>query len=79
MALMHEWAEDFAAEAVHEKGKLTAVRLLQHRFGALPADLRSRIKQLPVDALDELATATLDFKDLAEAEAWIARARRNRQ
>jgi hypothetical protein len=75
MAVMNEWVE----EAVHARAKLTALRLLQHRFGDLPPELRGAIDQLPLDTLDELEPAILDFKTLAEAAAWIEQRRRDPQ
>jgi hypothetical protein len=66
--LMHEWVE----EAVHAKGKMVATRQLQHRFGPISPELRGRVEQLSLEALDELVTAILDFKNLTEAEAWIS-------
>jgi hypothetical protein len=65
VALMHEW--------VAERVIGIEIRQLEHRFGPLSQQLRIGVEQLSHDALDELATAILDFKSLAEVEAWIAR------
>ena len=68
MAVMNEWV----AEAVHKNAKLMAIGLLQRHFGSLTPEFRSAIEQLSIDALNELTLATVDFKDVAEAQAWVA-------
>ena len=68
MAVMNEWV----AEAVHKNAKLTAVRLLQRHVGSLTPEFHSAIDQLSIDDLNELALAAVDFKDIAEAQAWVA-------
>jgi hypothetical protein len=53
VALMHEWTEEFIGEAVHAKGKVVAMRLLQHRFGPISPELRGQVEELSLDALDD--------------------------
>lgn len=48
------------------------VRLLTHKFGPLPEALAARINALPESVLDNLFVAVLNFKDLQEAENWLA-------
>ena len=79
MALMHEWTEEFIEKAVHAKGRVVAMRQLQHRFGPISAELRSQVEELSLEALDDLVTAILDFNDIAEAQAWISQHRQDAQ
>ncbi len=48
------------------------IRLLQRRFGAVPADMADAIAGLTLERLDNLTDALLDFKTITDAQAWIA-------
>jgi predicted transposase YdaD len=55
-----------------ERGKAAVIlRQLTRRFGALPAELDSRIGTLTNGALDELADALFDFASLDDVTAWL--------
>jgi hypothetical protein len=41
-------------------------------FTRIPATLRRRIGRLTEFTLEDLAQALLDFKDISDAEAWVA-------
>ena len=49
--------------------------MLEHRFGALSPQTREGLETLPAEFLEELLIAVLDFKDVSEADAWIAQHR----
>jgi predicted transposase YdaD len=48
------------------------VRQLTRRVGALPEDLQSQVEALPLDQLEELGEALLDFTGLADLVDWLA-------
>lgn len=55
-----------------KKGSAEIVlRLLQRRFGPLDAAAQTHIHALPVEQIEELSDALLDFTTRAEAEAWL--------
>jgi predicted transposase YdaD len=49
------------------KGEKSLVfRLLNRRVGELPQDVRSRIESLPLEQLENLGEALLDFASMAD-------------
>lgn len=48
------------------------MRQFAHRFGDLPASLRTRTEQLSLDRLEELSLAWLDFDSIADLQNWLA-------
>ncbi|MEO1520078.1 MAG: DUF4351 domain-containing protein [Cyanobacteria bacterium J06633_2] len=47
------------------------MRQLTRQFGVLPADMRSPIDRLPINALEQLAEALLDFSELSDLQQWL--------
>jgi hypothetical protein len=45
---------------------------LEHRFGPVSFQMRETIEVMPIDVLDQLSIAVLDFAERADAEAWIS-------
>lgn len=68
-----------AFQECREEGALEASlrmvsRLLRHRFGTEVVDTsRDRLQSLPVDALENLGEALLDFTTPADLRAWLDR------
>lgn len=48
------------------------IRILRKRFGQVPTKLSEDVATLTTDRLAELLDASLDFANLAEAEAWVS-------
>ena len=48
------------------------LRLLQRRIGLIPEAQQARIAALPIDQLEALGEALLDFADQADLNAWLA-------
>jgi predicted transposase YdaD len=48
-----------------------SVRLARKRFQALSAEAETAIRKLPVERLEGLSEALLDFATLADLEAWL--------
>ena len=55
-------------------GKLQLVlQLLTVKFGSLDESLVARVKQLPVQKIEKLAEALLNFSEVSELERWLKR------
>ena len=48
------------------------VLALEHRFGTVPPQTREGIENLPAESLEGIFVALLDFKGIADADAWMA-------
>jgi predicted transposase YdaD len=48
------------------------LRLLQRRIGPVPQAQQTRIAALPIEQLEALGEALLDFADLADLNRWLA-------
>jgi hypothetical protein len=55
----------------------TAVRHLEHLFGATPATVQEAIEGMELSNLEDLAIAVLDFNQLLDVESWIRRHQTN--
>jgi predicted transposase YdaD len=58
-------------EGATQEAASLILRQLTHRFGTLPAALMTRIEQLPLDQLETLSVAWLDFQSIADLESWL--------
>jgi len=47
------------------------LKLLSRKVGKLPPKLELQVKALPLDPLEELAEALLDFSTLDDLSAWL--------
>ena len=54
------------------KEQALILRLLTRRVGNMPNQLQERIKSLPLERLEALGEALLDFTSMADLEAWLA-------
>ena len=50
------------------------MRLLNRRFGPLAPDIQERVRSLPVNRLEDLGEALLDFQSEADLTSWIEKA-----
>ena len=46
-------------------------RQLRRRFGEIPQNLSEQIRELPVEQIENLAEALLDFESLADLISWL--------
>ncbi|BAZ31854.1 hypothetical protein NIES4074_43270 [Cylindrospermum sp. NIES-4074] len=61
-----------AREEGRVEGALSFVlRLLNRRLGAIPDELLSQIQVLPLEQIEALAEALLDFATVADLERWF--------
>lgn len=49
------------------------LRQLKRRFGPLVPEREARITALPLERLEDLGEALLDFTTSADLDAWLAR------
>jgi predicted transcriptional regulator len=47
------------------------LRQLQRRFGEIPQNLEETIRKLPVERLEDLGLALLDFDTLTDLDNWL--------
>jgi predicted transposase/invertase (TIGR01784 family) len=70
-----EAKEEGRQEGRQEGQQMEAVslvlRLLRRRLGELPQELAERVAGLPVERLEELGEALLEFLTVAELEGWL--------
>jgi predicted transposase YdaD len=80
--LIYQWLkEEIMQESViyqdivqksEQRGELRAIiRQLNRRFGEIDLLLVNRIKTLPIEKLDDLAEALLDFFQVADLVTWL--------
>jgi hypothetical protein len=55
-----------------EREARLVLRQLQRRLGAVSPAQQARIAALPIEALEDLGEALLDFADMADLSAWLA-------
>ena len=58
-------------EGREEGERALILRLLTRRVGELPQDVRSRVESLPLEQLENLGEALLDFTSLADLQTWL--------
>ncbi len=60
-------------EGQQQEAAALVLRLLHRRLGAVPTEVESRIRTLPVAELEALGEALLDWRTPAELMAWLQR------
>ena len=56
------------------KGEVKLVlRLLNRRIGEIPHDLADQIRELPIEQIESLGEALLDFQSLSDLVSWLER------
>ena len=73
-----EWTEQWKQQGLDqgiETGRRReaglVLRLLQRRIGLIPAVLTEQIQDLPLERIEALGEALLDFSALADLENWL--------
>lgn len=59
------------AEGREEEGQSLVLRQLNRRFRTLPGSVTSKIADLPIEQIEALAEALLDFQAIADLEVWL--------
>nr|WP_261779642.1 DUF4351 domain-containing protein [Microcystis aeruginosa] len=63
--------EQAIQEGVQQEALKLVIRLLQRRFGEIPQNLEETIRNLPVERLEDLGLALLDFNTLTDLDNWL--------
>ena len=69
---VQEWLAEGRQEGRQEAAASVTVRLLKRRCGPLNPETHTRIEALPLERLEALAEALLDFQGPAELAVWLA-------
>jgi predicted transposase YdaD len=59
-------------EGRENEARSLILRLLTRRFGELPESVRSPLNELPLESLEELGEALLDFATLEDVQVWLS-------
>ncbi len=54
-----------------QREKSLILRQLNRRVGELPEDVRQQVEILPLEELENLGEALLDFSSMADLQAWL--------
>ena len=68
---VQDWLAEGRQEGRQEAAKMT-LRLLNRRCGPLSEATTAQIQALPLEQLEALADALLDFQGPADLAAWLA-------
>ncbi|HEX4792147.1 MAG TPA: DUF4351 domain-containing protein [Humisphaera sp.] len=69
MQIVNQWEE----RAAKRTAVALVTRMLQRKFGELPARLRGQIEKLPQEKVEALGEAMLDFTRKQEIQGWLRR------
>jgi predicted transposase/invertase (TIGR01784 family) len=73
--LAENWIEQGIQQGIQQgaqrQAAALALRQLQRRFGVLDAETQERIRALPVERLEKLSDALLDFQARSEVTEWL--------
>lgn len=58
-------------QAVQKGEQRLVIRQLNRRIGEIDASLIERVRELPIEQLENLGEALLDFSTVADLEAWL--------
>jgi hypothetical protein len=67
-----EWEQATESRIRQEAEQSLVLRLLKRRVGTLPETIQTQVEALPLDRLEMLGEALLDFTGLADLENWLA-------
>ncbi|NJM77914.1 MAG: Rpn family recombination-promoting nuclease/putative transposase [Acaryochloridaceae cyanobacterium RU_4_10] len=73
--IYQEWREEFLQEGEDKgalrEGQTLILRQLTRRIGDVTPELRSQVQSLPLNQLEDLGEALLDFKNGADLQDWL--------
>ncbi|MFQ3614007.1 MAG: DUF4351 domain-containing protein [Cyanobacteriota bacterium] len=70
-ALVEESERRGLTQGIQQEAAHLTVRQLRQKLGSLPSELEAQILSLPVERLEELGLALLEFKSLADLTSWL--------
>jgi hypothetical protein len=71
MELTTSWKEEGIIEGRREESQQLVLRQLRRRWGVLPPGLVAQLQALPLEEMENLAEALLDFTSLADLDHWL--------
>jgi predicted transposase/invertase (TIGR01784 family) len=75
MQIVTSWMQEGIEQGIEqgiERERSLVLRLLTKRVGTLSSEVRDRIDQLPIDQVEALGEALLEFRTLTDLEAWLS-------
>ncbi len=69
--IYQEMRREIRQEALQEGEATLVLRQLTRRLGQVAPEVRSQIQQLPVEQLEELGEALLDFSSTQDLTDWL--------
>ena len=72
MQIVTSWMQEGIEQGIEQGERSLVLRLLTKRVGTLPSEVRDRIDQLPIDQVEALGEALLEFRKLTDLEAWLS-------
>ncbi|MDD1420799.1 DUF4351 domain-containing protein [Dolichospermum sp. ST_sed1] len=70
MRLTPFYQQDIALE-IHQKESAFIIRLLNRQIGEISPLLIAQIQKLPIEQIESLGEALLDFSKLDDLETWL--------
>ena len=58
-------------QGAQQEARSLVLRLLSRHDGLVPESLQEKVNELPIDVLESLGDARLDFASLSELEKWL--------
>ena len=66
-----EIIDEWTLTGMRRQATKSIFAIIEHRFGPIVPKLRQSIEQMPIDLLDQLTIAVLDFNSMDEAQNWV--------
>jgi heme oxygenase len=71
MQIVTSWMEEGIEQGARQEARSLILRLLTRRVGQLPEVILAQVNELPIEQLEALGEALLDFADLSDLQAWL--------
>jgi predicted transposase YdaD len=71
MQIVTSWMEEGIEQGARQEARSLILRLLTRRVGQLPEVILAQVNELPIEQLEALGEALLDFVDLSDLQAWL--------
>ena len=64
--------QEAKAEGKAEEGKSLVIKQLTRKLGSITLQLQAQVNSLPIDLIESLGEALLDFTSIADLENWLS-------
>lgn len=71
MQIVTSWMQQGIEQGTQNEARLLVLRQLRKRLASLDPDSEARISKLPVERMEELAEALLDFPAPSDLTNWL--------